>query len=256
MATSIVKDFLSAFSLSDYLIIAGAFVLMVVLWIIVKLRNLHNTKQKTITQSKVSHKKVKIKKEKIEIPDTKYKDYNALRTNKKILNFRYWKDLMLDKKHPDKTLLINMEMTNGFHRTFLIKQMDNSFKYNGKTYIIDNQLKYYNLDSKLYQLDYHENLTIPAKRNIDVEYILNTLKSRNQIPGKNIIPIEATNPALIEKFVQSKLLESLMKGGQFIESLKKFGFYLILILAISAIHFFVFIYASGMLQNLNVPGIG
>jgi len=204
-------------------------------------------KRQIVTATNKLNASKKIKK-KIELPDDDVKYYNALKTNKSKRSIRYWKDLLMDRRHPDETLLINMEMTNGFHRTFIVRNINNQFTYKKRVYIIDNDLKYYNMDSKLWQLDYHENLTIPVKRSIPVEQI------RKSIKAANLIPSQSTNPALIEKFIQSKILESLMKGGQFMESLKKFSFYLIIIMTIAVIHFLLFVYGSGMLSNFKIPG--
>jgi len=240
--------------IQDVAIISGSIIIVIIMLGVVKWMD-HKYKirelniKSVIKKSSINlkpEKKVKIKE--VDKPDTEVEYYNALKTKKSKLSIRYWRDLMLDRRHPDKTLLINMEMTNGFHRTFIIKNINNQFKYKGSVYIIDNDLKYYNLDSKLYQLDYHENMTIPVKRIIPVDQI------KKQVESSKIIPSQSINPALIEKFIQSKILESLMKGGQFIESLRKFSFYLIIIMTIGAIHFVLFVYGSGMLQGLKVPG--
>jgi len=147
-------------------------------------------------------------------------------------------------------MLINMELANGFHRTFLVRQKDDNFKYDDKVYIIDNELKYYNLDSRLWQLDYHENLTIPVKRKIPLTEIQKSIAT-----GKLNSIETATNPALIEKFVTSKITESLMKGGQFVEFLKQFRFYIVVIMIVSIIHLGLFMYGSGMLSNIRIPMI-
>ncbi|KKM79304.1 hypothetical protein LCGC14_1351230 [marine sediment metagenome] len=244
-------------TLMDYVIISIGFILVGIMFYVVY--RINKSKEMEILQIKEQAIKVatnklkpdkKTKKKIDHEPDTEVQYYHALKTRKSKRTIRYWRDLMLDRRHPDKTMLINMEMVNGFHRTFIIKNKENRFKYGGRIYLIDNDLKYYNLDSKLYQLDYHENLTIPVKRSIPVEQI------RKSIQSSSIVPVQATNPALIEKFTQSKILESLMKGGQFMDSLRKFSFYLIILLSISAIHLLLFVYGSGMLDNLKIPGFG
>jgi len=246
---------------SDILIVGGSLILVgIMIFVLKKIEwnykareQLIKAKAVQIIESRIKpdkrskkESKKETKKEKDLDADIKY--FHALKTRKSKLSFRYWRDLMMDRKHPDQTLLINMEMTNGFHRTFLIRNREGQFKYRNRTYIIDNDLKYFNLDSKLYQLDYHENLTIPVKRIIPVKQIMESIKATK------IVPMQSTNPANIEKFILSKVLESLMKGGQFIESLRKFSFYLIIIMSIAVIHFLLFVYGSGMLKDFKVPG--
>ena len=242
-------------TLTDYLIILGGVILVSIMFYVVhRINKKHEIeilemKERAVKVASTKHVVDKKTKNKIDhVPDTPIENYHALKTGKSKFSYKYWRDLMLDRRHHDKTLLINMELRTGFHKTFIIKNIEGEFKYLGNTYIIDNELKTFNLSSKLYQLDYHEDLTIPVKRVIPVDHI------KKNIKASQIVPSQATNPSLIKKFIMSKILESLMKGGQFLESLRKFSFYLIIILTISAIHLALFVYGSGMLDSIKIPG--
>ena len=68
-----------------------------------------------------------------------------------------------------------MELTNGFHRTFSVKEKEEGFIFKGKKYLFDDESKYYNIDAKLYAFDYHEGLVLPIRRKIPTTEIKKTI---------------------------------------------------------------------------------
>ena len=161
----------------------------------------------------------------------------------------FWKAWFLDKYFPDKTILINMELNNGFHRLFIVKEKEGGFEFNGKKYIFDDEFKYFSIDAKLYCYDYHEGLAIPLKRKIPVTKIHKTLSAAN-------LDIEyAINPSTLQRFMTAKIAEGVMKGTQIDEFLRKLQMFLIVIMVSVIIHLALFIYASGMLQNIKIPNV-
>ena len=160
------------------------------------------------------------------------------------------KNVLIDKISPAKTLLINMELRNGMHRTFMIKTSQNSFKFMKGLYLIDTNLKYYKIDSKIWCLDYHQDLTIPVQRKIPIGDI------KKAIENSGICEVEsATNPALLQSFVKAEVSEGVMKGAPIDEAIKK----LTLLLAITAIasiaHLLIFMFKTGMLNSVKIPGM-
>lgn len=156
-----------------------------------------------------------------------------------------------DKFFPKKTMMINMELVNGMHQQFLsIIKSDNTFRYRGKKYIVDAECKYYITDLKIWALDYHENFTLPIMRKIPVKAIKGTLKNTNMTEVEY-----ATNPSTLEQFTISKIAEGIMKGAQIDQFFKQIKLMIIITMVAAVIHLLLFIQASGMLNNLNIPGI-
>ncbi len=208
-------------------------------------------KIKKVSTTTLKSSKLKGKSSPPEYPDKPYieiDDYDPLRTGKSRTSWRFWKTIFLERKHPDKVMLINMELQNGFHLQFLVKEKEGGFSYRGKKYIFDNELKYFNISAKNYAFDYHENFTMPIKRKIPVAKIKQTLEQ----PGISEIEY-MTNPSTLERFIVSRIAEGIMKGQQLDEFFKKINLYILVIMVAVLVHLVLFIWASGMLKDLKVP---
>lgn len=199
-------------------------------------------KQKVISVTTKADKKAGLK-------DTEIKSYSLLKGKSK-LSWDFWRTWYLEKYQGGKTVLIHMELTNGFHRLFSVKESEGGFVFRGKKYIFDDDSKYYNLDTKLYTFDYHEQIALPFKRTIPVTEIKKTIESTDGIDVEYAI-----NPSTLQRFMTAKIAEGVMKGTQLDEFMKKLQTFLIVTMIAVLAHLALFLYASGILQNLKVPGI-
>lgn len=178
----------------------------------------------------------------------KFKTFNPLKSSK--FRLRFWKDKFKDKFWPHKTVLINMELLNGFHKLFLIKESDSGFKYDKKKYIFDNESKYYILDAKLWCYDFHESIDIPIKRIIPVTEI------RKAFEHSKLTEVEyATNPATLERFIIARIAEGIMKGQQLDEVMKRLMLVCIIAAISSTLMLILFVIKSGMLKSIKIPGL-
>ena len=179
----------------------------------------------------------------------KIKSFNLLKTKSK-LSLDFWKSWYLDKYQAGRIVLINMELTNGFHRLFTVREKEEGFMFRGKKYLFDDDSKYYNLDTKLYMFDYHEQITLPFKRKIPVTEIKKTIESTEGIDIEYAI-----NPSTLQRFMTAKIAEGVMKGTQLDEFMKKLQTFLIVTMVAVLVHLALFLYGSGMLQSIKIPGI-
>ena len=198
---------------------------------------------------KVESKLAVSKQSKLEEKDSPQKNFNLLKTKSK-LSLDFWKTWYLEKYHPGRIVLINMELTNGFHKLFIVKEKDEGFVFRGKKYIFDDDSKYYNLDTKLYTFDFHEQIALPFKRKIPVTQIKKTLESTEGVDIEYAI-----NPSTLQRFMTAKIAEGIMKGTQLDEFMKKLQMFLIVTMIAVLIHLALFLYGSGMLKNIKVPGL-
>jgi len=208
-------------------------------------------KAKVVSVKHVSAKTAKAPTPETEIlEDTEVTPFDAVRTKKSRLTIKYWKAHFLERMHPEKTALVSMELLNGFHRLFIVKENDDGFNYRNKKYLFDNESKYYIIDSKLWCYDYHENFTLPVKRKIPLTAIKKTLEH------SNISEVEyATNPSTLERFTISKIAEGIMKGQAIDEFMKQIRLLLIIAMVTAVIHLALFMFKSGMLQQIKIPGV-
>lgn len=174
-------------------------------------------------------------------------DFNPVKARKKT-NILYWKDQFIYKFLPHRAVLVTIELLNGSHKQFIVREKEGSFKYKGKMFIFDNDAKYYNIDARLWAFDYHENFCLPIKRKIPVDEI------RNTIAHSQISEIEyATNPSTLEKFVTSKIAEGILKGVQLDAFMKQIRIILIITMIATIIHLVLFMQKTGMLSNIHMP---
>jgi len=168
-----------------------------------------------------------------------------------IFSIKYWKYKMWWNNSQDKIMLVNMELRNGQHDTRIIKTVQQGFKYKGGYYIFDDELKYYNTGEQLWCLDYHQDCVLPIKRDIPVNQIKKALEA------SNLSEVEySTNPSVLERFIISKISEGIMKGQQIDEFLKNMKTWVIIIALTGIIHLCLFVFKTGMLKGVKIPGLG
>jgi len=169
-------------------------------------------------------------------------DYKA----KKGLWSNFMQMLKLNRNYKD-AILINMELSNGHHTHFIAYITNNAFTWSKKTYVTDDTLKYYDMSSKMWCLDYHEDLTIPIKRKIDV----NQIKKVVSLEGVTDVDT-AINPVSLDLFMESDIIQKILKGQDLD---KMFGFMkimLIIIMFITVICLLILLNMSGAFQNIGV----
>lgn len=218
-------------------------------------------KELTIMLKKVQGKKVasislrsdkKVKKTKVKevLEDTEsIKPWNIIKS-KKIFSYARWKEWYLDKYHTGKIVLIHMELKNGFFSLFTVKEKDDGFVFRGSKYVFSEQNKVYNIDAKLYEFFYHEEICLPISLKIPVTEIKKNIESTEGIDVEYAI-----NPATLQRFMTAKIAEGVMRGTQLDEFMRRLQMFLIVTMITVLAHLALFLYASGILQNIKVAGI-
>lgn len=176
--------------------------------------------------------------------------FNPALTNSSKMKFKYWKQKFFEKFLPHRSILINMEFNNGFHRSFIIPEKEASFEYQGGKYVVDPTKKYFNLDAKLYCLDYHESFSLPLKRELPIADVKETLES----PGVSEIEY-ATSPKTLERFIISKVAEGVMRGQALDDWMRQVRMMVIITLIIALGHLLIFLQKSGVFAQVNIPGL-
>jgi hypothetical protein len=113
------------------------------------------------------------------------------------------------KKKDSRCLLINMELYSGFVDMFLVEEYKKAFVFNKATYIIDLNMKYWNIQAKYYALDYHEGFDLPISRHLDIERMNDAIEKTGEYDCET-----ATNPFLLRQFMTSNIVEQVISGAQ------------------------------------------
>lgn len=241
---------------NDYLIMTAIIIVVITIMFVVYKIGSKDRKQKPI--KKVEVKKVEVKtivekkvKEKPIIPKDdvfrELKPFNIVKHGS-WLDLKYYYKRFIYKFRPQKTVLVNIELLNGFHISLVVKEKEDGFRYKGKMYVFDNELKYYNISAKLWAYDFHENFSMPIKRKLPLDNIKKALET------SEISEIEyMSNPTVLERFVTSKIAEGILKGQELDAWLRQVRLLVIIILLAVIIHLFLFMQKTGMLKQIKVP---
>lgn len=139
--------------------------------------------------------------------------FNIVTKNKSfwsnLTDMSYWKRRKVANRMHNVNL-IKMELSNGKHRTFLVSENNHGFYYMDRRYVFDEKVKYEDIDLGFWCYDFHEDFTLPFKRRFPVTDIKATLE-RSEVDGYEVA--YATNPSVLERFVNSTVLEMLLRGG-------------------------------------------
>ncbi len=190
------------------------------------------------------------------------------------LSIRYWKDRRMAKKYPEKVVLVRLEMNNGRHREFLVKEHADGFTYDDKKYIFDLDNKYYVVDSNIWAYNFHESFSLPIKKNIvlnpELQEIFDKIEAETRKGIDPTIPIDliketiehsgitqienAVNPTTLERVSESQFVQMILQGA----TLGKLFKILLIIAIISALiiaaDLVVDLIGSGLLEELNIKG--
>lgn len=219
--------------------------------------NKHQELKKNILKQKTKKKEIKvvakkelkqaINKEKVFQDEEELKSFILKKSHSKT-SLKFWKEWFLEKYYPTDIILIQMETSTGFRRLFIIKKSDDGFKYKGGNYLFVDSQKIYNVDAKLYQLDYHQDCSLPISTKLPVDKIKQTLESL-----KDLDISHSVNPSVLHRFIKSKIAEGILKGTQLDEFMRKLNTFIMVIMVAVLVHLVLFIYASGILKNIQLP---
>ena len=147
--------------------------------------------------------------------------------------------------------LVRMLLRNGDRKDVIIFSTDGSFRCLGGMYVIDESLAHFNMSARLWELEYHQDYTLPIDRSINMQEV-RKMSSDPQVSDLDV----AFNPYQLEKFSESKVTEGMMKGAGLADWLKQMKLILIVLVVIGAAHLLLFVIKTGMLQSVAgvVPG--
>jgi len=209
----------------------------------------HNKRLEALLEKKKLERKAQEDKKKHldKLRETNVKYFNALKTEsflkRAIISFKI-------RRKPGNEYLIHMEMRNGNYLDFIMLTALPAFKFRGGRYIIDDDLKYYNESSKMWALDYHQDISLPVRHKIDVNKIVKTIHETG------ITDVDtALNPFSLERFMVNEVIQKVMRGEDMDKLFKFMKIMLILIFVTVVICLIILIQASGLLSGLKVPGL-
>jgi len=135
----------------------------------------------------------------------------------------------------------------------IIYTKDGTFKYGNGMYLIDETLAHFNMSARVWELEYHQDFVLPIDRTINLSDV-HKMASDLSVSDLDC----AFNPANLEKFTESKVVEGMMSGAGLQEWLKQMKLWLMAGVIVAGAHFVVFLIKAGVFQSVTgvVPGLG
>ena len=153
-------------------------------------------------------KKPKVKKDVIEEINFKTKPYKRVKTIKNLWNF--W------RKYNKRIFIVMFSKTGGIE-CFYVFHNNYKFGYNNGAYLIDREYMYWSDALNTFVSLYYEEISIPIKTNFDIEGTIDNIK--HNLKGSSIE--ENVNPNILKSFVNSEVVQKLMRGEEFEKFMNK-----------------------------------
>lgn len=138
--------------------------------------------------------------------------------------FMQWWRYREYRLNPHKRICVQMELNNGHHRTFVLVENFEGFKYRDKKYLFDVKSKFWNIDMNMFCYTFHEDICLPIKVELPTDLIKTTLE---EVDMSEVA--YAINPKTLERFETSKIAEGIMKGQAIDNALKMLFLVLVIV---------------------------
>jgi hypothetical protein len=157
---------------------------------------------------------------------------------RKIIN--WWK-----KGRTKRVVMVNMELKNGNHRSFIVYTSENGFSYNKARYLFDNESSYYNVDFRFWCFDYHEDFVLPIKKTVPIKEIKDMIDMDYHEISHSV------NPNTIENFIVSEIAKNIMSGASVWEFLRNARLIWVVELILGIVNFLLLLNLSGVFDKLK-----
>ncbi len=177
----------------------------------------------------------------------------------------------LKKLHPDKVILIKMEMNNGFFREFEVAEDCGSFVWKNQRYVLDMEQKYYIIERNIWAYDFHESITLPIRKKIELnpeaEAFVSKIEELHRkainpkipvneikklVENSKIIDVEnSLNPSVLRQFTESEVIKQVLQGAMLGKIFKIMFVLIIITLVLVLLDTIVSLYASGVFDAIK-----
>lgn len=141
-------------------------------------------------------------------PTKLYKYYYGKNMPK--ISFSYIKHIWKTQVLKNRTLLVKMLLRNGKTDEFIITPTRPIFEYSDGMYVIDTDFLEEHIGSGYKYLQYHQDISIPLKFDINIKKVLDDVK--NNETTKDIV--KNINPNTLKDVVNSTVIQKVIAGGE------------------------------------------
>lgn len=178
-------------------------------------------------------------KQKINLPPSNKKEKESITFQKlkKIIHrkhyskfsLQYYKEWYKYKFMKRKLFMVIMKLRNGNFSTFSVAINGTFFTRWGGSYFVDSDLAKRDLETGFNLLFYHQDCSLP----FDIDYNIDALMKGLKTQDESIV--KTSNPRLLKGFIESEVIEKVMKGAELSDQLKKVYMIAIMILVLNVV---------------------
>jgi len=187
-----------------------------------------------------------MKKEKLQTTDSA----DTPRVQLDLLKPKNWLDIKarIQKIDKRKCFSITMDLRNGKTDRFIVEPVEKTFIYMRGVYIIDENVMYEDISQKMNALDYHQDLSLPYLKKINVKEIKEEL-----IKCADDQIVSAMNPSSLYYFMKSQVIERVIMGGELDKALKVIKILALVCMIVGVLTFLILLKGSGILNSIHLP---
>ena len=171
----------------------------------------------------------------------KYQKLKPLNHRKQYSKFskEYYRDLWNYKFKKKRLFLIFMKLRNGNWDSSVIATRGRYFEKLGGTYFIDQDIGVRDLGTGFNTLFYHQDCAIPFSIDFNIDNLNDKIKNADESV------LKAINPSSFRGFIDSEVIEKVLKGQELSDQLKRIYMIVIIGLVVNVIAIIMIAKASG-----------
>lgn len=152
---------------------------------------------------------------------------------------QFWKEFFKWEFKKRSLFLVVMWLRNGKYDMFTISTTKQSFNYHNGEYFIDMDLAIEDINTGLNVLSYHQDCSMPIKIEISIDKLTRVVNDTEKSVEK------AINPFSLRNFINSQVIEKVLKGQELTDDIKQLRLILIVSVMLSAISVIMIAKAQG-----------
>jgi hypothetical protein len=151
---------------------------------------------------------------------------------------------------PKSSLIVaHMQLNTGDFEDFVVRAKGGMFVLFKKKYLVDDDFLVWNRTYKMYQSNYHEDMTIPVKQHIPVNEIKNKMK--NDVNASYSRVVNNVEPAILTSWNSNKVIQDSLKGQKLGDTMAKQTIMLWVIGVIGLVTMLITLNMSGLLGGAS-----
>ena len=158
-------------------------------------------------------------------------------------SLKYWIEAYKNKYKKRSLFLIMMQLRNGKYDQFVVSTSKKYFVRRSNLYLLDSDMVRQDVSSGYNVLYYHQDIAVPFKIEVNIQKLLD--KVQNESEDKNIT--KALNPSSLRGFIESEVIEKVLKGQELTKEMDLIKKLLIISLILSGISVILILKQSGVI---------